>query len=147
MIREFHPDDIQACVDLLIEAYNDDPWNCHWTTETATRYLNEYVSSENFVGFVICENTTVAGAMFAHRKTWWTKDELFVDELYIAPRCQRQGYGAKLLAHAEAYASAKDLTGLTLLTNRYMPAVAFYTKHEYVQAEHVVFMYKEFQSG
>ena len=143
MIREFHPDDMPTCVDLLIEAYNDDPWNYHWTLETATRYLNEFVSNENFVGFVIWEDTTIVGAMFAHRKTWWTKDELFVDELYIAPRCQRQGYGTKLLAHAEAYAATEDLAGLTLLTSRYMPAATFYVKHSYLQGDHVVFMYKE----
>ena len=142
MIRKFQSNDLPACVDLLIEAYNDAPWNCHWTTETATRYLNEFVSNENFVGFVICEDTTIVGAMFAHRKTWWTQDELFVDEVYIAPRCQRQGYGAKLISHAEVYAKEEGLAGLTLLTDRSMPAVGFYFKHGYLQAEHVVFMYK-----
>lgn len=143
MIREFQPDDLEACVHLLIAAYNGEPWNHHWTVETATRYLNEFVSNENFVGFVICEGTTIVGAMFAHRKTWWTKDELFVDEVYVTPRLQRQGYGTRLLAHAEGYAKASDFAGLTLLTNRYMPAAGFYVKHGYVHAEHVVFMYKE----
>ena len=142
MIREFHPDDLPTCADLLIEAYNHEPWNYHWTRETATRYLNEFVTSENFIGFVLCEDTIIVGAMFAHRKTWWTKDELFVDEVYIAPQCQRQGYGAKLLYHAEGFAKVEGLAGLTLLTDRNMPAVAFYAKHGYLQAEHVVFMYK-----
>lgn len=142
MIREYHPNDLLTCVDLLIEAYNYEPWNCHWTIETATRYLNEFVSNENFVGFVICEGTTIVGAIFAHRKTWWTKDELFVDEIFIAPRYQRQGYGTKLLDHAEGYARVEGLAGLTLLTDRNMPAAAFYVKHDYLQAEHVVFMYK-----
>ena len=147
MIREFHPNDMPACVDLLIEAYNGEPWNCHWTIETATRYLNEFVSIQNFVGFVICEDVAIVGAMFAHRKTWWTNDELFVDEVYIAPRCQRQGYGAKLLGHAEDYAKVEGLAGLTLLTDRYMPAAAFYAKRGYLQAEHVVFMYKVLEPG
>ena len=143
MIRKFHPDDMPTCVALLVEAYTGEPWNCHWTRETATRYLTEYVSNANFVGFVIGDNTIIIGAMFAHRKTWWTQDELFVDEVYIAPRFQRQGFGAQLLLHAESYAKANNLAGLTLLTNRSMPATAFYLKHSYVQAEHVVFMYKE----
>ena len=101
MIREFHPDDMETCVHLLIEAYNGEPWNCHWTIETATRYLKEFVSNDKFVGFVLCDNETIVGALFAHRKTWWTNDELFVDELYITPRLQRQGYGERLLTHAE----------------------------------------------
>jgi aminoglycoside 6'-N-acetyltransferase I len=143
MIREFHPDDMDTCVHLLIEAYNGEPWNNHWTIETATRYLNEFVSNDNFVGLVICENEAIVGAMFAHRKTWWTNDELFVDELYITPHLQRQGYGERLLTHAEGYAQSTGLAGLTLLTNRYFPAKAFYAKHGYIQADHVIFMYKE----
>lgn len=143
MIREFQPDDLATCVDLLIEAYNGEPWKCHWTVETATRYLNEFVSNDHFVGFVSRENERIIGALLAHRKTWWTNDELFVDELYITPRLQRHGYGSRLLAHAEGYAKARSLAGLTLLTNRYLPATAFYAKHQYQSAEHVVFMYKE----
>lgn len=85
----------------------------------------------------------IVGALFAHRKTWWTNDELFVDEFYITPQRQRQGVGASLLAHAEAYAKAEGLAGLTLLTNRYLPAKDFYEKHGYRQAEHVIYMYKE----
>jgi aminoglycoside 6'-N-acetyltransferase I len=143
MIREFYPDDMETCVRLLVEAYNGEPWNNHWTIETATRYLNEFVSNDNFVGFVACENEAVVGAMFAHRKTWWTNDELFVDELYVTPHLQRQGYGESLLAHAERYAKSRNLAGLTLLTNGYFPAKKFYEKHRYVQAEHVIFMYKK----
>ena len=143
MIREFHPDDVETCVHLLIEAYNGEPWNDHWTLETATRYLKEFVSNDKFVGFVLCEDETIVGALFAHRKTWWTNDELFVDELYITPRLQRQGYGERLLTHAEQYAKSKGLAGLTLLTNRFFPAKAFYAKNGYSHAEHVIFMYKE----
>ena len=143
MIREFHHDDIQKCVHLLIAAYNEEPWNCHWTIETATRYLNEFVSSNNFVGFVVYESENLIGAMFAHRKTWWTNDELFVDEFYISPDFQRQGYGKSLLTHAEQYAKSKNLAGLTLLTNRYFPAKVFYERHGYTLADHVIYMYKE----
>jgi GNAT superfamily N-acetyltransferase len=143
MIREICSNDIETCARLLIEAYNNEPWNNHWTTETANKYLNEFFSNKDFVGFVICEDDTIIGAMFAHRKTWWTNDELFVDEFYITPHLQRQGYGKSLLVHAEQYAKSQNLAGLTLLTNRYFPAKIFYEKHKYTQADHVVFMYKE----
>ena len=143
MIREFQRDDIQKCVQLLMAAYNGEPWNCQWTTETATRYLSEFVSNDDFVGFVIYKSDTMIGAMFAHRKTWWTNDELFVDEVFIDPDFQRQGYGENLLSHAENYVRSKKLAGLTLLTNKYFPAKGFYEKNGYTQAEHVIFMYKE----
>ena len=143
MIRAYNPGDLVDCVRLLIDAYNGEPWHNHWTPETAERYLSEFVSGNSFVGFVVCEGDSVVGAMFAHRKTWWTNDELFVDEFFIVPAHQRQGYGEKLLGHAERYAKEVGLAGLTLLTNHYMPARTFYAKHGYHQADHVVFMYKE----
>lgn len=142
MIRNFLPSDLEACARLLIEAYNAEPWNNHWTMETATRYLTEFASCDQFVGFVVYQDDAMIGAMFAHRKTWWTNDELFVDELYIAPRLQRQGFGESLLEHAEQYAKSQNLAGLTLLTNKYFPAKRFYEKHNYTLAEHVVYMYK-----
>jgi len=143
MIRGIQPTDMERCARLLIEAYNREPWNNRWTDESATRYLNELAASKDFVGFVICENEEVIGAMFAHRKTWWTNDELFVDEFYISPSKQRQGFGERLLEHAERYAKSQNLAGLTLLTNKYFPAKRFYEKHNYTLAEHVIYMYKE----
>ena len=65
-----------------------------------------------------------------------------IQRLYIIPHLQRQGYGERLLTHAECYAQSTGLAGLTLLTNRYFPAKTFYAKHGYIHAEHVIFMYK-----
>lgn len=143
MIRKFKYEDLNSCVQLLIETYNCEPWKNHWTVETATRYLSEFVSSNEFVGFVIEVENNIIGAMFAHKKTWWTNDEVYVDELFIKPTFQNQGYGKALLQHAENYCKEKGLAGLTLLTNPYMPSNDFYLKNGYTLAKHVVFFYKE----
>jgi aminoglycoside 6'-N-acetyltransferase I len=145
LIKEYRPEDLKACVKLLIEAYNCNPWNNHWTEPTGKRYLNEIAASRDFVGFVECLEDELIGALFAHKKTWWTNDELFVDELFVQPRMQGRGFGKALLSHAENHARSLGLGGLTLLTNRYLPAKAFYVKEGYTQADHVVFMYKEFR--
>jgi aminoglycoside 6'-N-acetyltransferase I len=142
-LREMLPDDLDACVNLLMETYNPPPWNNHWTQETGTRYLSELMSNNNFIGYVITESDRITGAMFSHRKTWWTNDEIFIDELFIKPDRQRQGYGEKLIAQAEKLSKELGLGGVTLLTNKYHPAKLFYEKNGYVAAEHVLFMYKE----
>ncbi len=141
-IRELQSQDLDACAALLIEAYNAEPWKNHWTRETAVKYLREFAESKNFVGFVVAEGGEIIGAEFAHVKTWWTNDELFVDELFIRPEMQRKGFGRALLQHAEDYARSRGLAGVTLLTSKYMPAKAFYDKNGYLLAEHVIFMYK-----
>ena len=143
MIRDFKQEDLGSCVQLLIETYNCEPWKNHWTVETATRYLSEFVSSNEFVGFVIEEENSIIGAMFAHKKTWWTNDEVYVDELFISPAFQKQGFGKAMLQHGENYCKLKGLAGLTLLTNRYMPSKTFYENNGYTFAEHVIFFYKE----
>lgn len=142
-LRKLLLDDIDKCVKLLIATYNPPPWNNCWTEESGTRYLSELISNNNFIGFVIEEDDAIIGAMFAHRKVWWTNDELFVDELFIKPECQNRGYGKQLMDQVEGLSKELGLGGVTLLTNDNHPAKLFYEKNGYVMADHVVFMYKE----
>jgi aminoglycoside 6'-N-acetyltransferase I len=142
-IRELLPEDIDACVSILIATYNPPPWNDHWTEETGKRYLSDFVSNTNFIGYVLIESDEIVGAMFARRKIWWTNDEIFVDELFIKPDRQRHGYGKILMDRAETLSKESGWGGVTLLTNKYHPAKLFYEKNGYTVAEHVIFMYKE----
>jgi aminoglycoside 6'-N-acetyltransferase I len=89
------------------------------------------------------EADEIVGVMFAHRKTCWTNDEIFIDELFIKPDRQRQGYGKILMDQAEELSKELGLGGVTLLTNKHHPAKLFYEKNGYTVAEHVIFMYKE----
>jgi aminoglycoside 6'-N-acetyltransferase I len=142
MIRPYESRDLEQCALVMIEAYNSPPWNDHWTMETATRFLQEFVDNRRFFGFTLWEGGALIGAAFCREKTWWTRDEIFVEEFYVSPRYQRQGYGKQLLLAIEDYIKEHSLAGFTLLTNRYMPAVAFYQKNDFTLADHVAFMYK-----
>lgn len=141
-IREITPADLDACAALLVDAYNGEPWNDHWTPETASRYLGEFMRAPRFQGFLLLEDGRAAGAVFGHGKTWWTSDEFFVDEFFISASFQRKGLGGKLLARVEEYVKSLGLAGITLLTDRHMPAVNFYLKNSFSRADHVIFMYK-----
>jgi len=142
-IRKLLSSDLDACVELLIATYNPPPWNNRWTVESGGKYLSEFISNQNFMGYVGVESDEIIGAMFAHRKAWWTNDEIFIDELFVKPDRQRQGYGKRLMDQAEELSKELGLGGVTLLTNRYLPAKSFYEKNGYGVAEHVAFMYKE----
>lgn len=144
-IRKLLLDDIDACVKLLIATYNPPPWNNRWTEESGNKYLAEFMSNHNFIGFVLEEDNEIVGAMFAHRKVWWTNDEIYIDELFIKPDRQSHGCGKLLMDQAEQLSKELGLGGVTLLTNKHHPAKMFYEKRGYVVAEHVVFMYKEMQ--
>ncbi len=142
MIRPMLPEDVKDCVPALLSAYNGKPWDNHWTEETAERYLGEFQTHPRVVGYVDEREGRVAGALFAHGRTWWTRDEVFVDELFVHRDYQGQGIGKALLFHIEEYCREHGLAGTTLLTDRRMPAAGFYDKTGYSHVDHIVFYYK-----
>ena len=87
----------------------------------------------------------VAVAMFCREKVWWNNSELVMEELFVRPECQRQGFGTALLQKAEEYVIDKGLAGITLVTNRCAPAPAFYKKNGFAEYGHVLYMGKEAQ--
>ena len=67
----------------------------------------------------------VAAEMFCREKVWWNNSELVIEEMFVRPEYQRQGFGTALLRKAEEYVIDKGLAGITLATNRCAPAPAF----------------------
>ena len=118
-------------------------WQCRWTIETGTAYLEDYYDVKKFVGFVIEAEGRITGALFAHEKIWWNNSELYVDEMFILPEIQRKGYGSMLIKAAEEYVREHKLAGMTLCTNKYAPAPNFYRKNGFIDNEYIMFMYKE----
>lgn len=143
MIKKLEEFDLKDCAEIMMSVYNNEHWQCHWDLETAVSYLRDYFDCKKFVGYSLWINGVIKGAIFCHEKIWWNSNEVFVDEMFISPELQRQGYGAELLEAVEIYVKDHNLAGFTLATNRYTPAPNFYRKNGFSDAEHVLFMYKE----
>lgn len=142
-IRKITKEDISQCAELIAMAYNSPPWNFQWTISRADRYLNELFDSARFAGFCIPEGEKIAAALFAHAKTWWINDILMIEELFVAPDRQGKGYGQGLMNAARQYCRENDIGSITLITNKYMPAVSFYEKNEFLLAEQYVMLFTE----
>ncbi|MEJ7779639.1 MAG: GNAT family N-acetyltransferase [Daejeonella sp.] len=142
-VKELAKDDIQNCAKLIMKAYNGRPWNYQWTISRAIQYLTELFDSSRFVGFVIYEDEELVAAMFAHAKTWWINDLLMIDELFVSALKQGKGYGQALMNSARAFSKNNDIGSITLITHKYMPAVSFYEKNKFLQAEQYVLMFNE----
>jgi aminoglycoside 6'-N-acetyltransferase I len=134
---------LDDCIKVFISAYNQAPWNYSWTFDQAKQYLSEYLDSKYFIGFILYENKKAVGAVFAHSKTWWTNQQLMIDEFYIANGNQRKGYGKMLMEHCDQYARENEIEQLILMTHKYMPAFKFYENIDYIAAEQYVFMFKQ----
>lgn len=50
MIRQLQKNDIASCAETLCAVYNNEMWQCHWTMETGTAYLEDYFEAKKFVG-------------------------------------------------------------------------------------------------
>lgn len=143
LINSITPNLIEACADVFVQSYNQAPWNYQWKLDDAIKYLSEYVSCDRFKGFALYEDEQLAGALLAHTKTWWTGPQLYVDELFISPQYQNRGFGKVLINLAEQYAIDNELNSVMLMTNKYMPAMDFYTKNDYIHAQPFVVLFKQ----
>lgn len=143
MIKKYQNEDLTACAELMMEVYNNEHWQCRWSLELAQNYLQDYVNSNKFLGYTIWVDGKIKGAIFCHEKIWWNNSEIFIDEMFVSPEIQRQGYGTELINVVESYIDEHKLAGFTLSTNRFTPAPNFYRKNGFKDAEHILFMYKE----
>ena len=82
-------------------------------------------------------------------------DQMWVENVAVAPRWQGRGFGRRLLRHAEAEAARHGLHEIGLLTNeRYLDNIAMYTRHGYLethrmphQGTDLVFFRKQLRAG
>ena len=141
MVKDYTENDMQKCCKLYIQVFNGEPWNDNWTDKTANVYLQELTEHKRFLGYTLWDDDNLIGAVFARMKRF-KYDEIFVDELFIAPEYQRKGYGAMLMNTVEKYAKENGIVSVTLLTGVGKPAFDFYKKHDYKYLDYMAFMYK-----
>lgn len=141
-IRKWVEDDLDPCVNLLITVYNSEPWNEKWTKKTAQSHLYEFMHQTRSFGFVFVDKSTIVGALFGVERTFWSGDEVYVDEFYIHPQYQNKGVGKEMMHHLEAYCKENNLEDITLLTDKTVPAYDFYQKMDFKTSENNVFLYK-----
>ena len=142
ILKKFSDKDLVKCCELYTKVFNAPPWNDSWTDEATRRCLGDLSERKRFIGYTLWENDVLVGAVFAHAKTFYKGDEIYIDELFISPECQRKGYGQKLMSEIEKYACENKITAITLLTAKDQPAFSFYKKHGYRHLDYMTFMHK-----
>jgi GNAT superfamily N-acetyltransferase len=142
-IRELNETDLERCGEILISSYNTMPWNYRWSFEKAYLYLKEYQEAKRFMGFVALEEGMIVAAIFGHLKTWWTKDQMYIDEVFVSNDFKGKGYGKSIISYCETYCKQKGIDIITLMTNEVMPAYEFHSKNDFVKVDQYVFMFKQ----
>ena len=146
-IAYYEAEYLEECAELLQKVYNNEQWGCHWSEIKSKKYIAELSQIPRFVGFLLLnDEEELIGAALCHERTWWYKDELFIDEFFIDPDSQQRGYGSKLLKYMTKYSKEQKLAGLTLMTNNLIVA-DFYHKNKFLtpaiyELEKLLWQYK-----
>ncbi len=143
-IRKFNSSDLDNCAKLFKKVFSSDPWYDDWKSlEQARNYLGELIKNPAFEGFVVCESSDIVAICLGHNRSWWDGQEFFVDEFFVENEMQGNGIGTKLLDEISNYLTCQNYVRLTLLTNKEIPAEAFYLKNGFYNNIERTVMVKE----
>ena len=76
-------------------------------------------------------------------KTWWTYDQLYIDEVFVSNDFKGKGVGKKIIQHCESFCLENEINIITLMTNEVMPAFKFHSNNQYIKVNQYVFMFKQ----
>ena len=141
-IKRFSEQDLARCTELFIEVFNGEPWNDGWTFAKAKKYLLDFYQTPGFIGVFAVENGEILGFIFGVNRVWWSGDEFFINEMCVKTQCQNKGIGEVMLNYVIKELQSRNISSITLLTDRGIPAEDFYRKHGFEEIERILFLHK-----
>ncbi len=103
---------LPACAEILVEAYNSEPWNDAWTPEKALEKLTCLYNSPRFFGWMAYRGERLLGATVGNIEPYFSGDYFYLKEMFILPKAQRKGVGSALF---EAVRSRLDSEGISMM--------------------------------
>ncbi|WP_410769451.1 GNAT family N-acetyltransferase [Fontibacillus sp. BL9] len=141
-LKSYDRNDLLKCTDTFIGVFNQEPWNDQWTTETAYQYLSDFTNTPGFIGFTAAEGEEIVGFIFGVSRRWWSGNEFFINEMCVSTVKQKTGVGSALMRLLIKELESIGISNITLLTDRDIPAEAFYKKFGFTEIERLVFLNK-----
>ena len=129
-IEAFNEDHLDECAELLVAAFNAEPWNDSYTHDTARTQLAWHLGVPGFLGLVSVKDGIVAFAI-GYREPTDEGDIFHLSIFCVRPDVQRTGIGTRLLQTLEGSLRVAGIGTVYLGTHRGTPAEAFYAKHGY----------------
>jgi aminoglycoside 6'-N-acetyltransferase I len=129
-IEALTEDDLDGCARPLVSAFNEEPWNEKWTTQTARKEILWTLNVPGFLGFVSGEGEPV-GFAAGYRENADDGETFHLRTICVSPTVRGQGVGGELLRRLKETLTGTGVRSIYLLTDRGTPAEAFYAKHGY----------------
>lgn len=133
---------MDGCAELLVSAFDEEPWNEHWTLETARKELRWTLDTPGFLGFVSLEEG-VMGFAAGYREYDADGTVFYLRTLCVSPVLQRKGVGSRLMRHLKKTLTDMGVNSIYLVTHRGTPAEVFYERNGYVVSSEDIVMVHE----
>ena len=115
---------------LFKDVFTQDPWNDDWSDpEQLSAYIDDLIGQSNSLTIGYYRNEELIGLSMGRIKHWYQGTEYCIDEFCVAGRFQNKGIGSRFLREIEAYLADRGIRHIFLLTDRDVPAHAFYLKN------------------
>lgn len=142
-IVAFSSEHLDACANLLVQVFRNEPWKECWTFDNARILLWEIFNTPGFVGLVLLCDRDLVGFVVGYCEQSCNSRRFFLREICVQSDRQRQGLGKKLLHQLVETLSAMNVSLIYLLTMKDGELKNFYTKNGFRQSPHMILMLQD----
>ncbi len=108
---------LEKCAEVLVAAYNAEPWNDSWTKEKALEKLNCFYNSPKFIGWMAFYENELLGCCVGNIEPYFTGDYFYLKEMFVLPNNQRKGVGTQLMNAINKHLQSINIEMIILFTS------------------------------
>lgn len=143
-LTKYHLDE---CASILVSAFNREPWNEHWSIETAKKDLFWTLNTAGFMGFV-CKRQEILGFAVGYCEQSDVTQVFYLRNLCVKADFQGRGVGNRLMLYLKETLKEMGIKMVYLITYNDERLIDFYRKHGYrVRSENVVMIHEGWSRG
>lgn len=121
-------DQLGQCADVLVDAYNGEPWNDSWTKQKALEKLECFFHSPKFRGWVAIENAVYVGCCVGNIEPYYTGDYFYLKEMFVRGEFQHKGIGTLLFKKIQSDMKTEKIDMMVLFTSNESFPFTFWEK-------------------
>ena len=128
-------DTLDKCAEILVEAYNAEPWKDHWTKDIALDKLTTYYNTPKFIGWTASSKGQIIGCCVGNIEPYFTGDYYYLKDMFVMPTSQKQGIGAKFMTTIKQHLDSIDVKMIILFTGQQHFPFTFYLKSGFTEMD------------
>ena len=131
---------LSRCADILVDAYNAEPWNDNWTRKKALEKLTCFYDSPKFLGWTAWHGDKLLGCCIGNIEPYYSGDYFYLKEMFVYHADQKRGIGTRLMTTLKQHLQTIDIKTIILFTGKDFFPFDFYIKTGFVVMEEMRMM-------